>query len=435
MGPLKIVAALVLSLVMAALPFAAAAAPPAPATPGTVDDVVATVETSTELAASQSLARRLQRIDGLEGVTVTVRDGVARLDGQVIDVEDRVLAAQIASQQPGVEAVENQVELSTRLSDRFDAAVRQVTGKLVRLLAATPLLAVALAIVGLAWWVGRWLGRRARVNRLGEDNPYLDGLVRRLVQWIVLLIGVLIALDLLGATALVGAVLGSAGVLGLVLGFAFKDIAENYVAGVLLSLRRPFAPGEHLRIEGFEGKVAALTSRATIMVTMEGNHLSLPNALVFKSVVLNFTRNPNRRFDFVIPIDTGESVGDAGELGLARVAAVPGVLADPGPSWQVRGYEGVGIDLQFFGWVDQRSTDLGRARSEAIRQVKSALAEAGIEGPRSVQFVHQLPDTGTAPRVPSSVENDPADCDTSVNRDIDAQLAAEQRALSGDNLI
>src|SRR5690606_38587842 len=200
----------------------AAAAPPAPATPGTVDDVVATVETSTELAASQSLARRLQRIDGLEGVTVTVRDGVARLDGQVIDVEDRVLAAQIASQQPGVEAVENQVELSTRLSDRFDAAVRQVTGKLVRLLAATPLLAVALAIVGLAWWVGRWLGRRARVNRLGEDNPYLDGLVRRLVQWIVLLIGVLIALDLLGATALVGAVLGSAGVLGLVLGFAFK---------------------------------------------------------------------------------------------------------------------------------------------------------------------------------------------------------------------
>ncbi|KGM57718.1 hypothetical protein N799_00595 [Lysobacter arseniciresistens ZS79] len=399
------------------------------------EDVASTVESSSELAASQALARRLQRMEGMEGVTVTVRGGVARLEGEVVDVEDRVLAGQVASQQPGISAVENQVQLSTRLSDRFDAAIRQVTGKLVRLLAATPLLVVAIAIVLAAWWTGRWLGRRTRLTRLGEDNPYLDGLVRRLVQWLVLLAGVLIALDVLGATALVGAVLGSAGVLGLVLGFAFKDIAENYVAGVLLSLRRPFAPGDHLRVEGFEGKVAALTSRATVMVTLEGNHLSLPNALVFKSVVLNFTRNPNRRFDFIIPVDPGESLGEAGDRALERIAAVPGVLTEPGPSWQIRGYEGAGIDLQFFGWVDQRHSDLGRTRSEALRQAKAALAEAGVEGPRSVHFVRNLPDADTAPRGTTGAEAEAASCDTSVNRDIDAQLAAEQRALSGDNLI
>jgi len=74
-------------------------------------------------------------------------------------------------------------------------------------------------------------------------------------------LGLVLALNLLGATALVGAVLGSAGVIGLVAGFAFKDIAENYMAGILLSLRRPFAPDDHLVVDRFEGKVIALTSR------------------------------------------------------------------------------------------------------------------------------------------------------------------------------
>src|SRR5690606_6551142 len=97
---------------------------------------------------------------------------------------------------------------------------------------------------------------------------------------------VVLALDLVGWTAAAGAVLGSAGVVGLVLGFAFKDIAENYIAGVLLSLRRPFAPGDHVRIDAHEGKIVALTSRATMMMTLDGNELRLPNALVFKAVIM-----------------------------------------------------------------------------------------------------------------------------------------------------
>ena len=91
-----------------------------------------------------------------------------------------------------------------------------------------------------------------------------------------MLIGILIALDLLGASSLVGAVLGSAGVIGLVLGFAFKDIAENYIAGILLSLRRPFAPGDHVVVDRVhEGKVVALTSRATLLMTLDGNQVAL----------------------------------------------------------------------------------------------------------------------------------------------------------------
>jgi small-conductance mechanosensitive channel len=390
-----------------------------------------------DLALSQDLARRLQNAEGMQDVTVTVQAGVARLDGKVVDVDNRVLAAQIASQQPGVTTVENHVQLSTRLVDRFDAAIELATNKLVRLIAAIPLLVVAIALVMVSWWAGRAIGRRIGLRRWRSENPYLDGLVQNLVQWLVLLAGVLTALDLLGATALVGAVLGSAGVIGLVAGFAFKDIAENYVAGILLSLRRPFEPGDSLRIDSYEGKVVALTSRATILMTFDGNRLSLPNALVFKSVVLNFSRNPKRRFDFSIPVDPATTIGRAQEVAMNRIAATDGVLSDPGPSWVISGYEGDGLKLQFYGWIDQRQNDLGKVRSAAIRAVKKAFFDAGIESPRSVRYLVSVPvaESATAGTATTDAAVDIASQDISINRDIDQQLADAQRAHSTDDLL
>ena len=95
-----------------------------PATAGRSSDTSSPADTPSvdvtddagDLALSQRVARRLQNADGMEGVTVSVSAGVARLDGRVLKVEDRVLAAQIAAQQPGIASVDNRVELSTRLS-------------------------------------------------------------------------------------------------------------------------------------------------------------------------------------------------------------------------------------------------------------------------------------------------------------------------------
>ena len=397
-----------------------------------------------DLAESQRLAQRLHEADGLADVTVTVRDGVAELQGVVLAPEDRERAEQVISQQPGIERVENRVTLSTRLSDRIATASGLALDKVMRLLAALPLLLVAFVVVGLAWWLGKWLGRRVG-RRIAQrnwqaENPFFASLMQQLVQWLVLLGGVLVALDLLGATALVGAVMGSAGVIGLALGFAFKDIAENYVAGVLLSIRRPFAPGELLRIDGtHEGRVAALTSRATVLVTLDGNRLTLPNALVFKSVVLNFSSNPRRRLDFTIPVDVGESIRCVHELALETIRGIDGVLAEPAPSWTVDAYDAAGISLRFFAWVDQGRSDLGKVRSEAIHAVRTRLEEAGISTPRNVQYTAVLEDV---PRTPASLPIAPATqaapegvADTSVNHELDDHLAAEQQAHAGEDLL
>ena len=392
-----------------------------------------------DLEESRRLAQRLKEAEGLAGVTVTVHNGVAELQGEVLAAEDRERAEQLVAQQPGIEQVENRVALSTRFSDRVRTASELALDKVTRLVAALPLLLVAIAVVALAWWFGKWLGRRLgmRIARRNwqSENPFFASLVQQLVQWLVLLGGVLIALDLLGATALVGAVMGSAGVIGLALGFAFKDIAENYVAGVLLSIRRPFSPGELLRIDDtHEGKVAALTSRATVLVTHDGNRLTLPNALVFKSVVLNFSSNPKRRLDFTIPLDVGESIRCVQALALESIRGIDGVLDDPRPSWTVDAYDASGITLRFFAWVDQRESDLGKVRSEAIHAVRTSLADSGVRTPRLIQYTAELHDGDVVPEQrPQGPEE--AAADTSVNRDLDATLAAEQRAHAGEDLL
>lgn len=412
--------------------------PTAAATPNPQQvEAAARVGARDDSRIASAVAALLLRQPALQPVSVQVHSGVVTLGGMVPQDADRERAATLAKQVKGVVEVVNAIELDARLQTRMDAALEQVKGKFVRLLAATPLLVAAMAIVLLSMWLGRVLGKRSHRLHLRSRNPYMDGLVRRVVQSLVVLAGVLVALDLLGATALVGAVIGSAGVLGLVFGFGFKDIAENYIAGVLLSLRRPFAPGDHLVVDKYEGKVVSLTPRATLMMTLDGNQLSLPNALVFKSVVLNYSVNPKRRFDFSVPIDTAASIRAAQQTAMAQISGTQGVLPDPAPSWIVDGYAAAGIVLKFFGWVDQRESDPNKVRSEALRAVKAAFAAAKIEGPRSVQYVY----TALAPDVREGaatheVAAEPVDGgDTSVNRDIDAQLAVAQQNTDDTNLL
>lgn len=328
---------------------------------------------------------------------------------------------------------ETQLQSGGTLSERFHSALDQATGKLVHLLAAAPLLLVALVIVLLAIWIGRFVGRRAGTFRLRSQNPYMAGLLQRALQSLIVLAGVLVALDLLGASSLLGAVLGSAGVVGLVLGFAFKDIAENYVAGVLLSLRRPFAPGDHVVIENREGKVVALTARATILITLDGSHLQLPNALVFKAVVLNYSRNPKRRFDFITTVSSGASWHRALELGVATIANLHGVLDDPAPAGQIHELSGDGASLRFFGWIDQRKNDVPKTRSEAMRLVRRALREANITPPEPVQRVQLLREP--AADAYGAQRESATQRDVSVDRDVDTQVDAARDAQGGKDLL
>ena len=345
---------------------------------------------------------------------------------------DGTVAASSATPVDAEATIRNRCDAG-HLGKCVDAMVGNANDALVRLLERVPQLILAVLVLLFASWISRFIANRLHLIRIRSQNPYMSGLLRTIVRTAIMLIAVLIALDLIGLTSVVGAVLGSAGVVGLVLGFAFREIAENYIAGILLSVRRPFEPGDHVMIENREGKVISVNSRATVLMTMDGNHLQLPNSLVFKSVVLNYSKNPKRRFDFTMLIDGNQSIRESQALAMAAIAQIEGVLDDPAPSWVVVEFGATGIQLRFFGWVDQRETDLGKVRSEAIRQVKSAFADAGIEAPRTIyHIVTSRQRDALEIEAISEPENG---ADTSVNRDIDVQVAAARADVAGQNLL
>lgn len=307
-------------------------------------------------------------------------------------------------------------------------------------LAALPMFALAILVVVLAWWLGSWLSRRGLLARtVARRSPFLRDLATTTVRWTVLLAGVVVALEILDATAMVGAVLGTAGVLGVALGFAFKDILENYLAGILMSLRQPFAPRDHVVIDGNEGLIVALNSRATILMTLDGNHLRLPNALVFRSVTLNYTRNPSRRFEFDVGIGVNDDLIRAQQIGIAEMLNLNGVISVPPPRALIIGLGDSSVQMRFQGWVDQRQNDFLLVKSEAIRRVKLALEAAGMDLPEPIYRV-QMYEHGAKAASPSPVRG-PAEAgvateiDTGVHADVLSQLEADRRQRGDGDLL
>lgn len=200
-------------------------------------------------------------------------------------------------------------------------------------------------------------------------------------------------------------------------------------------------------IDGQEGTVVALTSRATILVTPDGNHLRLPSALVFRSVMLNHTRNPSRRFEFDAGVGVQEDLIQAQLVGTDELRHLVGVMSDPPPHALIQTLGDSNAQLRFRGWVDQRTHDFWTVRSEAIRVVKLSLEAAGMDMPEPiyrVQLSEPLTATHTTPTKPARhlspqgrrIERaTPAALDMGVNRDLQQQIDQEREARDQPNLL
>jgi len=400
----------------------------------TPTDGVVLDEADTQVAGI--LRRFFREVEGLEAIDVQVSGGIVHLSGttQKQDVLDR--AVELASGQQGVLYVDDQVEVRTDLADQLRLTMSDLRAKAKKLLSSSPVFAIAALLIGLFALLARALVRLDPAAWFLPDRPLARQVVSRIIATVLFVLGCILALDVLGATSAVGALLGTAGVVGLAVGFAFKDIVENYLAGVLLALHRPFRAGDLVEFDGVEGKVIRLAARETVLMTLEGNHVRLPNAQVFKSPSTNYTRNPKRRFDFTVGIGTGERLADAQRVGLAALHRTEGTLDDPSPAALVSGFGDSAMNVQFFGWIDQRQTDWLRVRSEAIRQVKRSLDEAGVDLPNPIYELDVYTEEGkrakhlhAAPAEPEAPAH-PVD----VDQDIDRQIREDEESAKPDML-
>jgi len=431
--------ALLIALLMA-LPFAVQAQDSAGQPSGSI-----AVQDSAQQDAAIAVRIRdiLGELDGYSNVTVTVSSGIVTLRGTTIDAAAAARLNELVARVEGVVAIENEVTETTDVVERLNPLVERLQNRATQAVAFLPLAGIALTTFALIVLLGFWVARaRWPWDRLAP-NAFIADIYRQIVRLAAILGGIVASLDIMGATALLGTILGAAGIVGLAIGFAVRDTVENFIASIMLSIRQPFRPNDTIEIGGDMGKVIRLTSRATILLSFDGNHIRIPNATVFKSRIVNWTVNPEARFKFEIGVASDADLYAVRQLTEEIVAGLPFTIDTPAPmTWIDRIGDGA-IFLTVTGWIDQRETSLVRAKGEALRQVKAAVEARGIEvpdttyrvdllsgaGPLAVQLAAASdapepdPEPQPAPEPTSDAVDEVAKFDTSLDELVEAERA------------
>ncbi|HAH36967.1 MAG TPA: mechanosensitive ion channel protein MscS [Algoriphagus sp.] len=245
-------------------------------------------------------------------------------------------------------------------------------------------LAILLAFYFLANVLQKFLRKRLLVRM---DDPLLANFLSVVFRLIIILLGFLLVFRIIGLTGLVSGLLAGAGITAFVIGFALKDIGENFLAGILLAFKRPFKVGDTVDINGIRGVVLNLNLRDTQIKTPDGKDVFIPNATIIKNPLVNFTIDGFLRYDFIVGLDYGSDYQVARALILEAIQKVPGVLMDTKtPKVWVSELAESTLNLQVAFWVDtfdRKIADL-EVKSQAIIQVLTTLEKAGYNLPARV---------------------------------------------------
>jgi small-conductance mechanosensitive channel len=353
------------------------------------------------VARDEEIVKRLQSIlhatHWFTDPQVRVEEGVAFLDGQVESEELKNWAGDLARNTQDVVAVVNRMEvLETPIWD-----FRPASSGLLLLwrdfIRSLPFIVFGLLILALSVGAGLMAAAGARAFlRRRIRTKLLQNVIAGGAGGFVFVCGVYLILRVFGLTQLALTVVGGTGLIGLIVGIAFREITENFLASIFLSIQQPFETGDLVEVSGETGYVQQLNMRTTILMTLDGNLVQIPNAGVYKSNLHNFTTTSNRREDFVVGIGYDDAIDEAQEIARKVLADHPAVLNDPEPSVLVHSLGGATVNLRVYFWFNGRTYSWLKVRSSVIRLVKSAFQKHGISMPdeaREVVFPQGVPVT------------------------------------------
>jgi small-conductance mechanosensitive channel len=255
--------------------------------------------------------------------------------------------------------------------------------------AALPGILLALFVFGLFYAVARgisWSIRRATEKRGRGGNVGI--VIGRLSQGLVLLIGLLVALSVALPTFRPGDVVQLLGIGSVAIGFAFRDILQNFLAGILLLLTQPFRIGDQIIAGNHEGTVEDIQTRATFIKTYDGRRIVIPNATLFTEKVIVNTAFDRRRIEYDIGIGYGDDIDYARKLILQALNGADEVLTEPAPEVLVMELGPSSVSLRARWWIrPPRRADALDARDRVLTAVKQGLIAQGIDLPFPTQQI------------------------------------------------
>ncbi|MBT9393434.1 mechanosensitive ion channel family protein [Hymenobacter sp. NST-14] len=256
-------------------------------------------------------------------------------------------------------------------------------------MAVLPNLLIGLVVLVIFLFVAR--GVRSLVQRLTasrHQSQSLTLLLSRLAYVLVLILGILIMFTIMIPSFTPTSLLSALGVGGVAIGFAFKDIFQNFLAGVLLLLTEPFRINDQIKYKDFEGTVETIQTRATTIRTYDGRRVVIPNAELFVNAVTVNTAYDKRRLQYDVGIGYGDDIAQARQLILEAIREVPGILPDPAPEALVVELAGSSVNLRARWWINPpRRADFMDSQDAVLEAIKNKLSAAGIDLPFPTQQI------------------------------------------------
>ncbi|KAA3638169.1 MAG: BON domain-containing protein [Proteobacteria bacterium] len=400
----------------------------------------------------QAIAQRLHNILTSSGqfkdIEIRVEEGIVFLSGESQSPEYKTWAEKLAQRTEGVIAVINQITVSADNAWDLQPAVDETVSLYHDFVRTIPKIMIALAILLITWLFAKLtFAMASRVLSQRIKNPFVMRLMARSMALPVVIIGLYLVLQVTGLTKLALTLLGGTGLMGIIIGLAFRDIAENFLASILISIQRPFKINDYIKVDNTEGVVQSVTTRGTVIMTLDGNHIHIPNATIYKNTIINVTANPKIREQFTVGIGYDDGIAKAQQIAVDTISAHPAVLDDPPAQVLVDNLGAATVNLVVYFWVDGVKNSTSKVKSAVIRLVKRAYDEAGISMPdeaREVVFPEGIrvwteDNSGQAgaSKTPDEPLNNEAEDNLSNQEMANIQQQAEQHQLSeqGQNLI
>ena len=243
-----------------------------------------------------------------------------------------------------------------------------------------PNLGLALLVLILFYVLGRFIRRFIRtVLEKATTNKTVIDLAETVMSVIVVGIGVFFALSILNLDGTVTSLLAGAGIIGLALGFAFQDIAANFISGLLLSIRHPFGIGDIIESNDYFGTVKKLNLRNTIIKTPQGQIVYIPNKVVYENPFTNYTKNQERRIDLECGVSYGDDLEKVQKVATEAIQSIDQRNKKRDVEFYYKEFGGSSINFVVRFWVKfNTNPDYLEPQSEAIIVLKKAFDENDI---------------------------------------------------------
>ena len=264
----------------------------------------------------------------------------------------------------------------------MDILLRSLRVEWESLLRLTPKLLLAILALILLTILGRVVARAVvgvlTRSRVPETHR---GFFRNLTRWVFVLLGLIVGLNILGLKGVAASLVAGGGVTAVVLGFAFRGIGENFLAGFFLVVGRTFKVGDFIRSGEFEGQVLGIELRHTHIRTADGRDVFIPSFELFSNPLVNYTRDGLRRLSFKIGIDYADDIGEARRVLMEKGVVASGLaLKEPPPGVIIASFAPSYVELQVFFWIDtfKQPGGLANVPTAIMEQCRKAILEAGL---------------------------------------------------------